>query len=141
MKVMLATADTDLHRIAPVMLQLRPQYETLEKLVQQIKLQQQQGYQLAYVEDNDEVLCVAGFVIGSKLAWQKHLYVDDLVTSETHRSTGAGKCIIEWLREYAKQHACQQLHLDSSVQRFGAHKFYLREGFTIKSHHFVIDEL
>ena len=123
------------------MLQLRPQYETLEKLVQQIKLQQQQGYQLAYVEDNDEVLCVAGFVMGFKLAWQKHLYVDDLVTSATHRSTGAGKCIIEWLREYATQHACQQLHLDSSVQRFAAHKFYLREGFTIKSHHFVIDEL
>ena len=123
------------------MLQLRPQYETLEKLLQQIKLQQQQGYQLAYVEDNDEVLCVAGFVMGFKLAWQKHLYVDDLVTSATHRSTGAGKCIIEWLREYATQHACQQLHLDSSVQRFGAHKFYLREGFTIKSHHFVIDEL
>ena len=123
------------------MLQLRPQYETLEKLLQQIKLQQQQGYQLAYVEDNDEVLCVAGFVMGFKLAWQKHLYVDDLVTSATHRSTGAGKCIIEWLREYATQHACQQLHLDSSVQRFAAHKFYLREGFTIKSHHFVIDEL
>jgi len=34
-----------------------------------------------------------------------------------------------------------QLHLDSGVQRYMAHKFYLREGFIIASHHFSISPL
>lgn len=50
------------------------------------------GYQLAGVfDESGELLCVAGFVIGFKLAWGRHLYVDDLVTTQARRSRGAGK--------------------------------------------------
>ena len=110
-------------------------------LIEQIKRQQANGYQLAYVMEGGQVLCVAGFVISDKLAWQKHVYIDDLVTCEIQRSSGAGKYLLDWLKAYAKEQGCQQLHLDSGVQRFGAHKFYLREGFTISSHHFAITDL
>jgi GNAT superfamily N-acetyltransferase len=140
MQVRIAISDEELARISPIMLQLRPQYDD-ESLIQQIKQQQQDGYQIAYVEEDGNVLCVAGFVMGSKLAWQKHIYVDDLVTNEAHRSIGAGKCIIDWFKNHARDNGCQQLHLDSGVQRFAAHKFYLREGFCINSHHFAIDDL
>jgi GNAT superfamily N-acetyltransferase len=74
-------------------------------------------------------------------AWGKHMYVDDLVTAERHRSTGAGARMMDWLKSYARAHGCRQLHLDSGVQRFGAHRFYLREGFNIGSHHFSIVDL
>jgi GNAT superfamily N-acetyltransferase len=87
------------------------------------------------------VLCVAGFVVGTKLAWSKHLYVDDLVTAAQHRSRGAGAKMISWLKAHALELGCQQLHLDSGVQRFEAHRFYLREGFNIGSHHFSITDL
>lgn len=140
MKVKIVETLQDLQSIIPTMLQLRPQY-TAQSLLQQIQLQQQQGYQLACVVEGEDVLCVAGFVLGNKLAWQKHIYVDDLVTSESKRSTGAGKCLIDWLKQYARDNGCQQLHLDSGVQRFGAHRFYLREGFDINSHHFAISNL
>ena len=79
---------------------------------------------------------IAGFVVGEKLAWGKHIYIDDLVTSADHRSTGVGKVLMEWFRTYAKDNGCTQIHLDSGVQRFAAHRFYLREGFDIASHHF-----
>ena len=140
MQVKIANSDDELSRICPVMLQLRPQYQETS-LIAQFKQQQAEGYQLAYVEQDGNILCVAGFVMGSKLAWSKHIYVDDLVTSEQHRSTGAGKCMIDWLKQHAKKNGCQQLHLDSGVQRFAAHKFYLREGFVINSHHFAIPNL
>jgi hypothetical protein len=42
---------------------------------------------------------------------------------------------------YALEQGCRQLELDSGVQRFGAHRFYLREGFDISSHHFSIEDL
>lgn len=141
MEVKIANTDEDLERVCPVLLQLRPQYENNAALIAQIKSQQAEGYHVAYVEADGSVLCVAGFVICQKLAWQKHIYVDDLVTNEAHRSTGAGKCMIDWLKEHALQNGCKQLHLDSGVQRFAAHKFYLREGFSINSHHFGITDL
>jgi GNAT superfamily N-acetyltransferase len=140
MNVRIAKSDAELERISGVLLQLRPAFNPLT-LAAQIKQQMSAGYQVAYVESDGEVLCVAGFVVGTKLAWGKHIYVDDLVTSATRRSLGTGATMISWLKSHARELGCTQLHLDSGVQRFGAHKFYLREGFSISSHHFAITDL
>ena len=141
MRVELVSSDKQLARLAPVLCQLRPAFNP-ETLIPRIRQQQQEGYLLACVlNDEDQVLCVAGFVIQLKLAWGRHLYVDDLVSDERHRSTGAGELLINWLKDYAREQGCEQLHLDSGVQRFGAHRFYLRHGFVINSHHFAITEL
>src|SRR6267142_4051342 len=110
-------------------------------LIAQIKEQQKGGYQLAYVESDDTVLCVAGFVVSTKLAWGKHIYIDDLVTGEHYRRSGAGGRMIDWFKSYACERGCQQIHLDSGVQNFAAHRFYLRQGFNIASHHFSIKDL
>lgn len=159
----IATTDEELDACYPVMQELRSQY-SLDAFKKQVKLQQQAGYQLAYAlyeapakdrvdidvnigaqTDNSSnsqgssqtaVVAVAGFIIGHKLAWGKHLYVDDLVTDANSRSTGAGQALINWLTDHAVANECEQFHLDSGVQRFAAHKFYLREGFHIASHHF-----
>lgn len=139
MHIRLAQSDAELDRLSPVIRQLRPQYDH-DTLVAQIKAQQADGYHLAYVESEDgRVLCVAGFVISTKLAYGRHLYVDDLVTDAAARSTGAGKAMMGWLKSHARAQGCVQVHLDSGVQRFDAHRFYLREGFRIASHHFAID--
>ena len=140
MEVKLAKSEDDLKKISPVLLQLRSQY-TEESLIRQIQEQQQHDYQIAYVEEDGNVLCVAGFVMGMKLAWQKHIYVDDLVTCKQHHSKGIGQYMINWLKDFARENGCQQLHLDSGVLRFPAHKFYLRQGFVINSHHFGIAKL
>jgi len=93
MHIRIASSEQDVLALAPVLLQLRPQYTT-ESLINQIKKQQLDGYQVAFVEMDNAVVCVAGFVMNEKLAWGKCLYVDDLVTSETMRSRGAGKAMI-----------------------------------------------
>lgn len=140
MTIRLAESDADLERISPVLLQLRPAFDR-GSLITQIKEQMRFGYRVAFLESAGQVVCVAGFVIGTKLAWGKHLYVDDLVTTERRQSTGAGAKMIAWLKAHAREHGCSQLHLDSGVQRFGAHRFYLRERFNIASHHFSITNL
>jgi GNAT superfamily N-acetyltransferase len=140
MKVHLAEPETDLDAIADVMLELRTTY-TKASLIERMREQMRQGYRVAWVEADGEVLCVAGFVIGLKLAWDRHIYVDDLVTAARHRSTGAGATMVGWLKQYAREQGCRELHLDSGVQRFAAHRFYLRERFDIESHHFSIKAL
>ncbi|WP_298939902.1 GNAT family N-acetyltransferase [uncultured Psychromonas sp.] len=140
MEVYLLASNDELEKVAQILLQLRPQYD-LKDLQAQIERQQETGYQIAYVKKEEEILCVAGFVVGEKLAWGKSIYIDDLVTNEASRSTGAGSLLINWLKKYAKEMGCQQLHLDSGVQRFSAHRFYLRERFDIVSHHFTTTDI
>ncbi|HEX2878827.1 MAG TPA: GNAT family N-acetyltransferase [Polyangiaceae bacterium] len=140
MKITLAESDTDLDRIGDVLLQLRSAF-TKETLIAQIKEQQKTGFQIVYVESEGEILCVAGFVVATKLAWGKHIYISDFVTAERHRSTGVGAKLIEWFKAHARELGCKQLHLDSGVQRVEAHRFYQREGFNLSSHHFSINDL
>lgn len=140
MEVRLLQSEDELKAVAVVLLQLRPQFD-LNGLVTRIKMQQKNGYKLAYVVSDGKVVCAAGFVAGYKLAWGKHIYMDDLVTHKKYRSSGAGKCLMEWFKSYAKENGYDQIHLDSSVKRFRSHKFYHKNDFNIASHHFSITEI
>lgn len=137
MHIALAQCDEQIARCYPVMAELRP-HIAADEFIDRTLRQQQSGYSMAYLEDNSEVYSVAGFRIGENLAWGLFLYVDDLVTAEQARSRGYGDMIFDWLIEYARQHQCQQVHLDSGVQRFRAHAFYLRKKMIISSHHFAL---
>jgi GNAT superfamily N-acetyltransferase len=137
--IQLAQTDAQIRACYPVMAQLRPHLSE-EQFVAQVKRQQDQhGYQLAALHEGDRAVAVAGFRIAEFLAWGKVLYVDDLVTETKTRSQGYGNELFEWLIARANERGCDQLHLDSGVQRFGAHRFYLRRRMNITSHHFAID--
>ncbi|XGW00206.1 MAG: GNAT family N-acetyltransferase [Leptolyngbya sp. BL-A-14] len=135
--IALARSDRDIDRCFPIMLELRP-HLVHSAFVQQVQRQQEQGYQLAYLEVEGSIKAVAGFRLLECLASGRFLYVDDLVTRSSDRSHGYGEALFRWLVDYAKAHDCQQLSLDSGVQRFAAHRFYFRQRMEITSHHFVL---
>jgi GNAT superfamily N-acetyltransferase len=137
MLIALASTDAEISRCFPVMQWLRPHLEAAA-FVERVQRQLQEGYQLAYLEDGGKIRSVAGFRIQEMLAWGKILYVDDLVTSDTDRSHGYGGQLFDWLVEHARANGCKELHLDSGVQRFAAHRFYLRRRMDISSHHFSL---
>ena len=134
--IKLANSTTEIKQCFSVMLQLRP-HLVASDFVRQVEAQMTVDYQLAYICDR-EIVGVAGFNITTNLAWGKHLYVADLVVDEEKRSHGYGEALFNWLIEYAQKQGCQQLHLDSGVQRFAAHRFYLRHKMNISSHHFSL---
>ncbi len=135
MNIKLAQTDAEKLACFPVLKELRIHLEETEFLPQ-LKWQEAQGYQLAYVADDERVVSVAGFWLNETFSYGKYMYIYDLVTSETARSSGYSKALLDYLKAMAKEAGCAQLHLDSGVQRFRAHKFYLREGFVISGHHF-----
>ncbi len=122
-------------RCAPVMRELRPQYSD-DSLVERVLMQMTQGYRFVAAEEEGRVVAVAGFRVLENLAWGRFLYVDDLVSSEAERGAGHGSALIDWLVNEARRLGCDQFHLDSGVQRFGAHRFYLHKGMDINCHHF-----
>ena len=114
---------------------------TLDEIKYQIFRQYESGYKVLSIEEQGTVVCIAGFRICEKLAWGKTLYIDDLVTKESARSSGYGSRAIDFLKEHAVNLGCSQLHLDSNIQRSHAHKFYLNKGFKIASFHFSLTDL
>ena len=133
--VALAKDDQEILSCYDVMAELRPHIKR-EEFVERVRRQHaDSGYQVAYTKDG-EVRAVAGFRISECLAWGKFLYVDDLVAASQDRSHGYGGILFDWLVEYAREAGCNEFHLDSGVQRFAAHRFYLRKRMAIEAHHF-----
>lgn len=130
-----AESDEEIKRCFHVMAELRTHLrdDSFLSLVRHMELE---GYRLAYIEENQEVVAVAGYRIQTKLFMGKNLYVDDLVTSERHRSRRHGEGMLAWLRTIAVDNGCKYIHLDSGTQRHRAHRFYFQQGLHIASYHF-----
>ena len=132
------TTPEDLRRCYPVIVQLRPHLTEdsfVERALRQLK---EQPYHLAAVIEDDRVTTVAGYRLGENLFSGRYLYVDDLVTDESVRSQGHGGLLFDWLVAQAREQRCTALELDSGVQRFDAHRFYLCKRMNIASHHFSL---
>ncbi len=136
--ICLAATDTEIARCFPVVAQLRPHLVESEFVPRVRRLEHAAGFRLAFLEDNGAVKSVAGFRITESLFYGRFLYVDDLVTDEGSRSHGYGDRIFDWLVNHARAAGCAALALDSGVQRFGAHRFYLRKRMEIRCHHFSL---
>ncbi len=137
-RIAVAKTPEEIRRCYPVMRELRTHFNDIEKFVARVVRQQREGYLLAFVEAENEVRAVAGYRFMESLFSGKFLYVDDLVTRESDRSRGFGGQLLDWLIEEARTHDCEQLELDSGVQRFDAHRFYLVKRMKISSYHFSI---
>lgn len=127
--------DAEVSATFGVMSQLRPHLRE-DEYPRMVGRMRGNGYRLAAVIDDGCVTCVAGFRVHEFLYCGRHLYVDDLVTDGGRRSRGHGKTMLDWLLNEAREAGCEQLHLDSGVQRREAHRFYFREGMAISSFHF-----
>jgi GNAT superfamily N-acetyltransferase len=137
-RIGIAQTRPDIGRCFPVMRELRPHFTNAAKFIQQVSRQKRDGYLLAFVEEDGEIRGVAGYRFLESLFSGKFLYVDDLVTRDRDRSRGFGAALLGWLIEQARERGCDQLELDSGVQRFDAHRFYLVNRMKIASYHFSI---
>lgn len=138
MNIKLAKTGEDFRRAYAAVKELRPHLDEHEYMTM-VKRMVGAGYHLAMLELEDgTVPCIGGFRIDEMFHRGKGVYVDDLSTLEAHRSKGYGAKVLDFIIEYCKREKCVSIHLDSGVQRFAAHRFYLRYGFDITSHHFAM---
>ena len=121
------------------MRQLRTHFEDEKIFVEQVERQRRDGFRLAFLEADSAVRAVAGYRMSESLFVGRFCYVDDLVTDETTRSLGYGAALFDWLVAEARAAGCKMLDLDSGVQRFAAHRFYLTKRMIISSHHFSLE--
>lgn len=133
-----ATTPAEITRVHAVMRELRAHHADERVFVRQVQRQMRAGFRLAFLERDDEIRAAAGYRIHELLFSGRTLYLDDLVTRETDRSQGFGGQLFDWLIEEARRENCKAFTLDSGVQRFDAHRFYLMKRMKIASHHFTL---
>jgi len=130
------TSDADFRRAWPVMVQLRtdldePAYmELLSKM-------RPDGYRLFALEVDDDIKALAGVSIGTNFYYRRYLWVYDLITTETDRSSGHGAALMGELERFAREEGCDTIALASGLHRKDAHRFYEdRLGYTRASYTF-----
>lgn len=122
------------------MRELRPQVGDEPSFVERVRRQFEQGYRLigAFDGEHEHAVSVAGFRVDEKLAWGRHVYIDDLSTLPEARGRGAARALLRWIDADAAAAGIPEVHLDSGVQpeRQAAHALYFAEGHRISSYHF-----
>ena len=134
----LESEDPRWARALPVLRELRP-HLTEELFTQVMREAGPQGLRFTAVFAGERCVAIAGWRIVANTSAIRKLYVDDLSTAAADRSRGYGRMLMDELRDRAVAAGCRSLELDSGVQRFDAHRFYLRERMSITAHHFDLE--
>lgn len=122
----------------PVMSQLRPHLDEAAYLAMVARMRRTDGFRVFAAIRAEVVVGVAGVRPMELLYCGRILQIDDLVVSESERSTGVGKALIDHVKAEARSEDRSEVHLDSGLFRHDAHRFYDREGFERLGYHFRI---
>lgn len=138
-KIAIAKSDKEISACFEAMHELRPHLKK-EKFVATINKMKKEGYILAYLKENKKVVAATGYRYINNLFSGKLIYVDDLSTMQQYRKRGYAKMLMDFIRGEAEKNKCNHIDLDSGCgpHRYDAHRFYLRYGFNITSHHFAL---
>lgn len=110
------------------------EYKEFEDLIYEMR---DINYTMIGIFEKDQLITYAGVNVTTNLYHKRHLFVYELVTLNSFRSQGYGKLMLEYLRDYAKMAACENLVLSSGFAREDAHRFYEKNGFEKVSYMFV----
>jgi GNAT superfamily N-acetyltransferase len=130
-----AHGEDDVRRCWPVFRELRPDISSEESFIERWKRQRDEGYRVAFIEEDGDVRAVAGFRIVNTMAWGRCIYLDDLAVHVQRHGVGIGTAILNFVQEEARRTGCESVQLDTGYHRHKAHRAYLRNGFTLDSHH------
>src|SRR5690349_5571736 len=122
-----ATTDEEIQDCYGVMSQLRTHIAPEDFLPRVRRQMNDFGFRIAYLKDEGEVRAVAGIRNSEWLHGGKYIEIDDLVSKDGDRSKGYGGELFDWIVDLAREEGCDHVRLLSGVQRFDAHRFYLKK--------------
>ncbi len=128
-----ADGPNDLERFYPVMKELRKELSYQDFLNLYEQAHKADGYEVVGYEINGKVVAVMGYRVLHDLVHGKHLYIDDLVSTESHRSKGLGAKLLAHAETLAKEYSCKGLRLCTGIENESGKKFYERNGWNLRA--------
>ncbi len=127
------TDKNELEAVFPIIRELRTQLSFSDFLFLYERAKQHDNYKIVAIYQENTCIGVMGYRILFDLVHGKHLYVDDLVTTQSMRSKGIGKQLLKFAEEEAKNLECRSLRLCTGIENESGKKFYEREGWKLKA--------
>ena len=121
----------------PVIAQM---YPSLEKSVylERIALALKYDYrQYAYIDMERTCRGVVGLWFFPRVWCGLQGDIDNLVVDQSVRSQGIGKQLLDHCLQVSETRKASMVSLDTFVENPASHRFYFREGFSIRGYHFV----
>ncbi|MGG3626500.1 GNAT family N-acetyltransferase [Bacillus gobiensis] len=108
----------------PVMKQLRPHLSEEEYLARVERAAQLMNYRLLALYEEGKPVAAVGFLPRFSINQGDHVWVEDLVTDENHRSKGYGQLLLTEVEKWGIENGLGTISLSSGLQRENAHRFY-----------------
>jgi ribosomal protein S18 acetylase RimI-like enzyme len=123
----------DLKRCFPVMKELRPhlEYQAFVDIYQ--KAHEADGYEIVALEKGGQIIALMGYRFLYDYVHGKHVYIDDLVTTESARSQGAGSELLKYAESIAQKNNCKNLRLCTGIENELGKKFYERNSWNLRA--------
>ncbi len=128
-----AKDKNDLERFYPVMKELRKDLLFEDYMTICKNAHGADGYEIVAIESDKKVLAVMGYRVLHDFVHGKHLYIDDLVSTATHRSQGLGAKFLKYAEDLAKELGCKGLRLCTGIENEQGKKFYERHDWKLRS--------
>lgn len=122
------SSEPDLERAFSLMKELRPHLDFLEYKEIFDQANRSDSYQIIGVEINGQLVALMGFRFLSDFVRGKHLYIDDLVSTEKMRSNGLGAELLKYAEKVALDANCKTLRLCTGIENESGTRFYERNG-------------
>src|SRR5207253_5189685 len=137
-QITIANTPAQIRRCHPVMRQLRPLFQDPEHFVERVLRQQKKDTCWRFLNLTEKSAPLPAIDSSNRSS------PENFFTSTTwSRVKVTGRAVLvascfDWLIKQAREHDCENLELDSGVERFDAHRFYLLKRMNISSYHFRI---
>ena len=132
-----AETEHDLIACYPVMHELRPKLQTPQMFLERAHVQHLQGWRLLAEWQGTVPIAIAGYRIMDNLVHGHFIYVDDLVTADGARRSGAGRRLLAEIERIGRAEGCGKLVLDTALVNNLAQRFYFRCGLLSTGLHFT----
>ena len=96
-----------------------------------------QNYECFGIYSQDNLIGVFGLWFMTRHYAGKCCEADHIVIDEEFQNKGVGSSLMNFIHEYARTKGCETIELNSYVENFRSHKFYMNLGYVIRGYHFL----
>jgi len=133
-KLITVSSKVELEKCYPVMKELRKDLTLSNFLSMYEKAHAENGYQVIVAKNEaGAIVGVMGLRILNDLVHGRHVYIDDLVSSEKFRSKGLGSLFLVHAESYARENDCTNLRLCTGIDNENGKRFYERNNWSIRA--------
>ncbi|WP_413289165.1 GNAT family N-acetyltransferase [Bdellovibrio sp. HCB337] len=127
----------DLEKCFPLMKELRPHLSEQDYLEIYRHAHAMDGYEIVALEYDGKLAALMGYRLIYDFVRGKHLYIDDLVSTDKMRSQGLGAELLKHAESIAQSLGCKTLRLCTGVENERGKKFYEKNKWTFRAYAFT----